>query len=49
MNLGCLLPHMVENSPVLPYMIMGNPTGHGIQVQGMGILFNYFGQRSVPD
>ena len=23
----------------------GNPTGHGIQFQGMGILFNYLCQR----
>ena len=38
---------MVGNSPALPYMVMGNPTGHGIQFQGMRILFNYIGQRSV--
>ena len=51
-NLGTereILPHMVWNSPPLPYMVMGNPTGHGIQFQGMGILFNYIGQRSVLD
>ena len=41
-----LLPYMVGNSPALPYMVMGNPTGHGIQFQGMGILFNYICQRS---
>ena len=34
-----LLPYMVGNSPALPYMVMGNPTGHRIQFQGMGILF----------
>ena len=42
-----ILPHMVGNSPALPSMVMGNPTGHGIQFQGMGILFDYIGQRSV--
>ena len=26
---------------------MGNPTGHGIQFQGMGMLINYFCQRSA--
>ena len=30
----------------LPYMVMGNPTGHGIQFQGMGILSDYISQRS---
>ena len=25
---------------------LGNPTGHGIQFQGMGILFNYHCHRS---
>ena len=39
-----ILPYMVGNSLVLPYM--GNPTGHGIQFQGMGILFNYLCHRS---
>ena len=34
-----LLPYIAGNSPALPYMVMGNPTGHGIQFQGMGILF----------
>ena len=43
------LPYMVGNSPALPYIVIGNPTGHGIQFQGMGILFNYIGQRSVLD
>ena len=28
-----ILPHMVGNSPVLPYMLICNPTGHGIQFQ----------------
>ena len=41
-----LLPYMVGNSPALPYMVMGNPTGHGIQFQDMGILFDYIGQGS---
>ena len=41
-----LLPYMVGNSPALPYMVMGNPTGHGIQFQGKGILCNYLCQRS---
>ena len=36
-----ILPYMVGNSLSLPYMVMGNPTGQGIQFQGMGILFNY--------
>ena len=38
---------MIGNSLALPYMVMGNPTGHGIQFQGMGILFNYLCQRSA--
>ena len=42
-----LLPYMVGNSPALPYMVMGNPTGHGIQFQGKGILCNYLCQRST--
>ena len=42
-----LLPYMVGNSLALPNMVMGNPTGHGIQFQGMGILFNYLCQRSA--
>ena len=37
-----LLPYMIGNSPVLPYMVKGNPTGHGIQFQGMGILLVIF-------
>ena len=41
-----ILPCMVENSPALLYMVMGNPIGQGIQFQGIGILFHYFGQRS---
>ena len=41
------LPYMVGNSPALPYMVMDNPTGHGIQFQGMRILFNYLCQRSA--
>ena len=44
-----ILPNKVGNSLVLPYMVMGNPTGHGQQFQGMGILFNYIGKRSVLD
>ena len=28
-------------------MAIGNPTGHGIQFQAMGILFNYLCQRSA--
>ena len=39
---GELLPYMVGNSPALPFMVMGNPTGYGIQ-------FNYTGQRSELD
>ena len=41
-----ILPYMVENSLALPYMVMGNPTDHGIQFQDMGILFNYICQSS---
>ena len=41
-----ILSCMVGDSLVLPYMVMGNPTGHGIQFQGMGILFNYVSQKS---
>ena len=40
-----ILPHMVGNSLALPYMDIGQPTGHEIQFQSMGILFNYIGQR----
>ena len=43
-----LLPYMVGNSPVLPYMVRGNPTGHGIQFQGMGILFNLYLSKICP-
>ena len=32
---------MVGNFLSIPYMVMGNTTGHGIQFQSMGILFNY--------
>ena len=42
-----LLPCMVGNSLALPYIVMGNPTGHGIQFQCMEILFNYLCQRSA--
>ena len=38
---------MIGNFLALPYMVMGNPTGHGIQFEGMGILFNYLCQRSA--
>ena len=41
-----LLPYMVGNSPALPHMVMDNPTGHGIQFEGKGILCNYLCQRS---
>ena len=41
-----LLPYLLGNSLALPYMVMGNPTGHGIQFQGVGILFIYLCQRS---
>ena len=41
-----LLPRMEENSSELPYMVLGNPTGHGIQFQGMEYCFNYLCQRS---
>ena len=44
---GEILSYMVGNSPALSYMLMGNPTGHGIQFQGMGVLFSYISQRSV--
>ena len=26
-----ILPYMAGNSPALPYVVIGNPTGHGIQ------------------
>ena len=49
-NLGTkreILPYMVGNSPCIAlYGYLGNPTGHGIQFQGMGILFNYHCHRS---
>ena len=48
-NLGTkreISPYMVGDSLVLPYLVLGNPTGHRIQFHGMGILFNYHGQRS---
>ena len=35
-----ILPCIIGDSLVLPYMVIG------IQFQGMGILFNYNGQRS---
>ena len=41
------LPYMVGNSPMLPYMVIGQPPGHGIQFQGKGILFSYICQRSA--
>ena len=41
-----ILLYMVGNSIELPYMVIGNPIGHGIQFQGIGILFNYSSQRS---
>ena len=42
-----ILPYMVGDSPALPYMVFGQPPGHGIQFQGKGILFSYICQRSV--
>ena len=41
-----ILPYMAGDSLALHYMVIGNPTGHGIQFQGMGILLSYIGQRS---
>ena len=42
-----LLPYMVGNSLALPYMVIGQPPGHGIQFLGMGILFIIF-VKDVP-
>ena len=39
------LLYMVGNLFSVPYMVMGSPTGHGIQFQGMRILFNYICHR----
>ena len=41
-----ILPYMVGDSLTLPYMVMGNPTGHGIQFQGKEILCHYIYQIS---
>ena len=42
-----LLPYMAGNSPALPYLVMGNPTGHGIQFQTWKYCFSYICQRSA--
>ena len=47
----CLVGITPSNNPgtkreLLPYMVMGKPTGHGIQFQGMGILLIIW-QRSA--
>ena len=36
-----IVPYMVGNSLSISHMVIGNPTGYGIQFQGMGKLFNY--------
>ena len=41
-----ILPYMVGDSPYVALWSLGNPTGHGIQFQGKGILCHYIYQIS---